>query len=710
MRKIKSVILCIVCLFALLLVAVGCSAEQENAGEYKVTVEGMDNVKCSETYADEGDTVRLDLPRIGGYRTYAVYVDGVMIDGYEFTMPSNDVHVKIAYASESQAAHAITASSDSEGCVVPDKSYAEAGESVTLTCYSGYNRRLVAYTVNGKNIDGNSFTMPDCAVTVSAEFETVVADTPVSFSVSAGRYSATSHWYAQYKEDGLAVRAVVEDTVVYTSSKLVKDIGYHDNIEFIVAKQSDRTFGVDTVKVLVTANGDRSYSAYRDGWVAADSGGVTMNARKLSIAGEGFSGYEVEVIIPYAKLGTTYSAARGNLAICPAMRNTLSYFHTNWKAYSGMGCDWNKPATYLALTENNEFAERTVTARVLVAGDGFISAFESVSLADTDDTFSYIVPHSTTAWWKNNVSEIAKFKPETVYFSCSGDFTGGNYLDAFGNTREFLTALKRVVSGKIVVVSSVPTISSDCDCGEVAAYNAMVEDYAEATGYADYIDLTSHIYDGKVLDTSLYGSATTLSDTGNMLLDKLYTEKYGAYVEPEGVWGDVGNYISCGDWTDHGYYLTLESSGTSFTYLKEKITGDFVFEAQITVNARYNNDSYPKFGLTLTGAKGAESYFIYADGLTKQSAGTVKRFYSGYDWNNATEVAVSDLAYTSGRSATLRLERSGDVIRFGVNGTLVHSGQNDMFDGTEVTLGLFSFNLGLGVEYGDLSTTEDARL
>lgn len=703
-------------IFAVLLCLsfVGCNTQSESAYQITVLSNGYGNTNTV-TSAQAGDRVKVDVSSQKGYQPYAVYVNGTPIQGNEFIMPEGDVVVSVSYVNLAANSYAVNIANSEDGYTVSDLTSAEAGDTVTLTSYPSYNRQLAYYCVDGIKIDGNTFTMPAANVTVTAEYTQPIASDAVALSVVATRFEATSYWSARYLERGVEVKAVVEDPILYHSYKLQSNYAYHDNIEFIVGETGAAELTSKHMKLLVASDGNHYLQYYNNGWVSTGANGLSVQADYCYIWTHGFVGYEVTAVIPYDRFGLTYETALGNLSICPAMRNTAAYFHTTWASYNGQGCSWENPHTYLSITEDGKLQAAVTAADYLVAGDGVLSALEGYTLKSLyrRGTYTNVKSSSTLSWWTENMEEIAKYNPQHVFFSCgTNDLMEKSVLGAFSDMCTFLATFKQEVGCYLTVVSAIPYISDKCDPAAVAAFNGMMKDYLAEQDGITYIDLCSLVYKDGVLNEGLYGSNNGLSEMGNMLLNKLVVQTYGEYTEPGNEqWGDIGENITMGNWIATSDLLSLSTAGISHIYNKQFSGTDFYVSTKITVGALYNNDSYPKFGLSVIGKETSYYFYIVADGLTKQYANVVARPYSGYAWPS-DDVYVKDLAYTYGQFAHFEIVKLGTTVKFTLNDVVVYQGSITDFGEGDLTLGVFSFNLGLQVKEWsvttDLSKIEEA--
>ena len=109
----------------------------------------------------DGATFAVDTTVAGVYEVTATATAGEETASKSVTITVKEPAVK----------YAVTVEQAAGGTIAVDKAEAEAGETVTVTATADDGMRLVAITVNGSPIEGNSFEMPAEPVTVSATFE-----------------------------------------------------------------------------------------------------------------------------------------------------------------------------------------------------------------------------------------------------------------------------------------------------------------------------------------------------------------------------------------------------------------------------------------------------------------------------------------------------------------------------------------------------------
>ena len=691
-------------LISILCVLICCFAfwSASKTGEYKIIVpDNLYGEIITLDSADAGEKVTVMINGLSGYSDYVLYVNGQEISGNEFTMPDMDVKLSATFSNTSASAGAVTVLPSEDGETVSDLKRAVEGERVTLTAYPTYNRQVDYFTLNGEKIEGNSFIMPAGDVTVAAVYKEVYTPTDVSLSVTASYQKATSHWYASYTSQGVEIRTIVEDNLVFTSKAGTTNVAMADNIEFIIAlKHNSSTFTNNIYKMLVNADGEYFYQQGNgSGFVTIGSLGIKVEVERLNIFTHGLSGYTTKVLIPYTALGTTYLDAYGNVSICPAMRNTTNTLKTIWSSYSGMNCNWSVPSTHLVIDTNGNMNIGIANSNYLFTGDQTLSSITSTAgMSVLKGTSTYTKKSSTIRYWIENIKDILRFQAEEVYFTCgTEDLKSRSVLSVFKDMRDFITLFKNSSRSKLYIVSSIPSVFSD-DPRAVSAFNLMVKEYVAGISGVEYIDFCSDVcVDGKI-NKSLYASDSTLSEEGNYLLKKYILSASNKFSENEVSleWGSVGPYLYMGDWSYSDNALLFRTGGTGKIYYKGGTFTDFVLECSMSVSEIYNGDQYPKFGITLTNENHSRYYYVSAVEMTEEIAGVVEKPYSGYDWLNGTSFGVS-MKYKHPDKVTLKIVKLGDEIIFYINGEVVANTQTGEFGEENITFGLFSFNLALDI-------------
>ena len=240
------------------------------------------------------------------------------------------------------------------GTIQCDVSSATAGDTVTVTATPNEHYQLVSITVNGEAIEGNSFTMPEKDVVISATFDLhadlvkAIPEGAIRIKAqSAGGASATGHITLVFGDNGLTFEAYVED------SSMVE----RDGVAILLSRETPVIAGLlpngETIKISISAKGEVSMlSTDADGvlQVAALSG-VTGKSETWSKNGEALDGYHAEVFIPYEVLGVTADTAKGNVTVCPVVYSAYGSLPATSQSLVGVTEDAQN--TFAVLTDDN---------------------------------------------------------------------------------------------------------------------------------------------------------------------------------------------------------------------------------------------------------------------------------------------------------------------------------------------------------------------
>ena len=240
------------------------------------------------------------------------------------------------------------------GSVQCEMTTAKAGDTVTVTAEADEDYQLIAITVNGEAISGDSFVMPEADVVISATFgltaglvEAIPEGAIKIVAQSAGGTSANGHILMTFGEQGLTFEAFVEDSTIVD----------RDGVAILFSQELPVLGGLlkdgKTIKVAVSAKGIVSVSATdADGVLqAATLEGVTTDFATWSNSGEKLDGYHVEIFVPYAVLGTTAEAAKGSITVCPVVYSAYGSLPASGASLEGVKEDAQN--TYAVLTDDN---------------------------------------------------------------------------------------------------------------------------------------------------------------------------------------------------------------------------------------------------------------------------------------------------------------------------------------------------------------------
>lgn len=313
---------------------------EQNGGdtEYAIYVEendgGVVTVDCEKAKA--GQEITFSVVENGGYNLQAVYLDDKALEGNSFIMPARGVVLTPIFAKEGTA-YSIQTEASRYGRIMVTETSACAGDKVVLDYYALNGYVLDAVMLNGEVTEldeQNSFTMPSEDVVVSASFQKAMEDTEIVIKVPNANSDGVSYWYFSYTPDAFCITVKVKDaTIIGTGEAKSQD---YVECMFNVYQQdvSSWQYG-KTVKYTVTAGGEayvqKALGALEFSRISAVEEGFSYQVTEKQIMDQdGYSGYEVQMSIPYELLGTTYEEAQGNLLVCPAQRNSESLVTTKW--------------------------------------------------------------------------------------------------------------------------------------------------------------------------------------------------------------------------------------------------------------------------------------------------------------------------------------------------------------------------------------------
>ncbi len=137
--------------------------------DYKITVEDAQNgfVMANLDYANEGDTVYLSVHAYTGYELESLMVNGKEISGESFVMPASDVTVTATFR---KTEYTITLKTSGTGKASLSKTTANYRDQIEVTVTTD-DMHYAVITVNGSEITGTTFKMPNKDTTVTVTFE-----------------------------------------------------------------------------------------------------------------------------------------------------------------------------------------------------------------------------------------------------------------------------------------------------------------------------------------------------------------------------------------------------------------------------------------------------------------------------------------------------------------------------------------------------------
>lgn len=226
--------------------------------------------------------------------------------------------------------------------------------------------------------------------------------------VDNGADTAKSYWKAEYVDGGVKVTVDVKDTISIDSS----NSGYSDNIEFQMQAVDHlwRTTNY-TFNFLCDASG--RYWARR--WAGDSYSAITLtndptveNDELYYVFNTTEDGYQVEVFVSYGILNVTEAEAKGNVRLCPMLRNRTDDSYNEFVCCDLLGCYYYTPTSWFVLNESNVFtrpdleqftlASRNEEATNIIANLASLQAEDGGTMAKTE-LGAHVTTDSTANTW-----------------------------------------------------------------------------------------------------------------------------------------------------------------------------------------------------------------------------------------------------------------------------------------------------------------------
>lgn len=420
------------------------------------------------------------------------------------------------------------------GSVECEIAKAKAGETITVVAKADENYQLVAITVNGEIIEGDSFVMPEKDVVIGATFglaadliEAVPAGAIEIKAQSAGGAYAKGQILLTFGDDGVKFEAYVEDATIVD----------RDGVAILFSRELPMIAGLlpegQTIKVSVNALGEVAiYETDAEGVLQrADLKGVTAEFGTWSRNGEKLDGYHVEVLVPYSVLGTTAADAKGNITVCPLIYSAYGSLPAQSASLSGAVEEAQN--TFPVLVANNVLRDNKYN--MLSAQLGSFGSLDQGAYWDlskdyyADDTANYPNREALLLGHDNNDNNVVFYRAngKEMYVRATLTVTGvtnqNDQWPKFG-LMLFDGANKKGVFFYVDAIMSGPTgNTADNITGTAVGYNHTPgPDYASWNTIQDGVfDLTTksivmemvyqqgwvHMYaNGQLVKTIYYGS------------------------------------------------------------------------------------------------------------------------------------------------------------------------------------------------------------
>jgi hypothetical protein len=162
--------------------------------DYTITVNSGagGTATASATGGNVGDKINMDCTPDTGYKLDKIKVNGTAINGNTFDMPAANVTVTVTFK---KIDYTITVNSGENGSATAPAS-GNYNDKITVTCTPAKGYEVDSITVNGTEIEGNTFTMPAEVATVEVTFRKALYELSISNTAGgSATLSATSAYY-----------------------------------------------------------------------------------------------------------------------------------------------------------------------------------------------------------------------------------------------------------------------------------------------------------------------------------------------------------------------------------------------------------------------------------------------------------------------------------------------------------------------------------
>ncbi len=162
--------------------------------DYTITVNSGEGgtATASATGGNVGDKITVDCAPETGYKVDQIKVNNTAINGNTFDMPAANVTVTVTFK---KIDYTITVNSGENGSATAPAS-GNYNDKITVTCTPAKGYEVDSITVNGTEIEGNTFTMPAEVATVEVTFRKALYELSISNTAGgSATLSATSAYY-----------------------------------------------------------------------------------------------------------------------------------------------------------------------------------------------------------------------------------------------------------------------------------------------------------------------------------------------------------------------------------------------------------------------------------------------------------------------------------------------------------------------------------
>lgn len=481
---------------------------------------------------------------------------------------------------------------DATGEIPATESYAE-GDTVTLKSSELFSRDGYAFSSwsdgDKTYAGGASYVMPAANVTFTAvwtendeeekdgeeeedkyEITAIPASDYVTTSTVNGK-TATAYWFAEYGADALEITVYVEDESIYTADSIYSG----DGVDLLIGKVCRvKGYSEGAISVVADAAGNVLVKKASDNTAITDSG-VTVGTEVISKDGRTVAGYRMTLSIPYA--ATEITKESKDAAICFGLTNADNAIKIFTSYDSSLGTDSENQHTFVALKDDNTFAENPYLQYGLTWGDA--GALKASSVWDinnddgTDDASITMTGLDGDSYIYMRSSNEEKMYAEVQISALS--LENGENWSKFG-----IVVLTENRTGFAFYIDAASTNGSSFNTDAVAlGYNMMSEGvWANNWSNIGTLGGTSEQYqNGSYVTLGIYRQGAVFKLYANGVCVKTVSGEIGS---EEGAY--VGLFTFNAPLTAKGYFVTTDQ-------------GEFPADAEITaetVDYLFIGDSY----------------------------------------------------------------------------------------------------------------------
>lgn len=251
----------------------------------------------------------------------------------------NTEFIKPKQNAVSEENYIISITQNRYGVVNVDKLEAKANETINITYHSSVDYVLSHYLINGINVGIVTSYVVTEDIMIEGVFKKAISDYDLNLAADLSGAPATSYWSFEYGEDSLKINTKVKDssTVNFGNPK------YQDAVEMLITTKDDNSWIKNKTYQFTCSRSGTTFvrkaisstylgSPIYDEEIVSNYGTADIEERYVA-KNHGYTGYEVDINIPYSALGLNSSNAYGNIRLSIALQNSRSGINSEWTCY-----------------------------------------------------------------------------------------------------------------------------------------------------------------------------------------------------------------------------------------------------------------------------------------------------------------------------------------------------------------------------------------